>query len=1211
MNNINKSKILLLIVLSVFFSFLDVPSVSAYSYGGGSNSMPPDAADSAGNAYDGSPPKFGEGFTSQAGLKAMLVSYEGDGGAPVQIGHSVLLVDSGSIGGGKGERWYPEEDSKNEIEYPYNTRVDVTYLYQYEVTFSAPENNIGTVVRIPGKLPSLTDDTGIANYLERNGGILDSYFGDPSKVKSIFGASMDFTQIDKYYIIFEPVYGTYNWPQKSEFTCDPNGTVTATKTIQVTTGSGLCVINHKYDYDIDNRRDCEANDGRWDETTEDVTVATERLFKCTATVEKDKLKTARQGGSNVYLRALYSGENEKNKHPARDSEGKILSGVTHFFVGPLAKNALVAADNIFNSSRNFYKIVPDYVALTAHGSLNYSSGTYAVGMGIYHLAEIMSCRDACNGLTGDGLLQCAERYCDNSSYDEFDSPTDPKGDCIMACGYTPAEYAPPMKCNSDNDPYKDINEKSIAEQSECSIFGDGTPTGNQDGISKSCYQDADGIIFDQKTYINVSCVERTNFIFTDFSRNKFVAGQGIDYNTRLRGKKECAIFFDINSWKYDFATIHSEDLVRKDRLLKLVEAYNNLLEISLTDPIDGRETLEEGKGKTYPDGVVVDSFFTGDPGIKLGDLYYDDTKVDVKSKVTEVINNALSNEGMRVYGGSSFVSLIKKSLEKSSTFVISGKDETVGFKGTDDTSWFEGSSKNNPINIKVNRYTNSSYVQKDYEYPAVCISNDGKAKTSLAPANGICYTTGNGTNVFARNSYYTSLNATSNKDFINSSFEHKFDTVATAQSDGGGNYVEETEACPYEIDDKNLECEIEIVMDGGTLTEGNDVYLNGGITAKLLMSEHLDANDGIQNFGIVKGNSEALNGESSLHLGVSDKENGKDYIDITGVVESSSGKKAVCRRRITLASSSCGSCTITKYDDKIYEITPSGGGKYYAGLSTSLNWGDMTWAEIKPREKDNKILIKVENEAPGTYVFGKISNGGCSSICSYKIDDSGGQGEKKECQQLFLPAQTGEIKEYCDSNWYNDKANYTSASDCVNRCSTARMCDVNRRDLTEVTNSCNNNYDDWGFNSKTSCINYCYYSPESGADYIYRPVNNFNPFPNSYDSNTLGFTYPTGKRIVPANWVGKTQYIKQDDDDTTSVTGQNANQRVEYIIELNPEAIREIRRDTESYNSETAGNDAYLDYIYMNGVDKTKRYYSKFINETFRSYFRMIDGVDV
>ena len=322
------------------------------------------------------------------------------------------------------------------------------------------------------------------------------------------------------------------------------------------------------------------------------------------------------------------------------------------------------------------------------------------------------------------------------------------------------------------------------------------------------------------------------------------------------------------------------------------------------------------------------------------------------------------------------------------------------------------------------------------------------------------------------------------------------------------------------------------------------------------------------------------------------------------------------------------SCSVEKVNnsDLLYEIkSPETGNKtqtqkpsaYYTALSTNMDW-KVVLPDIKTGKRLVRLDKKIGNifdntglnilEYNDTIVYGKVkgtmmdTGEACYNVCWSDPP------ELPNCETSYKPTQTAEINNHCANYWNVDVNNYKGYDECTYQCSEARMCGSDRRNYTEVETVCKNNYTTWGFKNASGCVNYCYYCPECESGYIFRPVNNYNPFPNSSDSNTLGYNYATGNRIIGSNWIGKSEYIKKDDKDSSSVTGVNANQKVEYVIELTPSVIKQIRNDTDSYNKASGGNDAYLDYVYMEGTDTTKRYYSKFINETFKDYFTVIDG---
>jgi len=173
-------------------------------------------------------------------------------------------------------------------------------------------------------------------------------------------------------------------------------------------------------------------------------------------------------------------------------------------------------------------------------------------------------------------------------------------------------------------------------------------------------------------------------------------------------------------------------------------------------------------------------------------------------------------------------------------------------------------------------------------------------------------------------------------------------------------------------------------------------------------------------------------------------------------------------------------------------------------------------------------------------------------------------------------------------------------------CSRNIKCDDSiKEDLQKVTDFCTQNASLLGYSTKSTCINACYDPPvlrKKGT--IFRPINNYNPFPNSYDSEA---PYSQGSRLVGKNWVGYTAYIKQDDEDKSSVTGANANKIPEYVIDLTPEDMRRIREDTDGLKR--SNTYAYTELIYPKeyGKDYVGKYESKFIQRDYRNIFKTIN----
>lgn len=234
-----------------------------------------------------------------------------------------------------------------------------------------------------------------------------------------------------------------------------------------------------------------------------------------------------------------------------------------------------------------------------------------------------------------------------------------------------------------------------------------------------------------------------------------------------------------------------------------------------------------------------------------------------------------------------------------------------------------------------------------------------------------------------------------------------------------------------------------------------------------------------------------------------------------------------------------------------------------------------------------------------------------SSVYATVVID--GQIINKDCEYLTVPKTcddainncTGNVNScivaFCNNDAYrmSDPNNYAGVDDCINRCSgKIKTCKQlfhpnNNQDLVNIRLYCNANYLSDGYRSAAACISDC---SALGADYFYRPVDNYNPFPS---------------RTALGNWHGLEDLFVEDKDDTTSLkTG-----KAEYVIELDSAAIRSIKQNTAALDKTSTSDNAYLDYITSSDFAKIgkKEYRSKFIhdslnNKGFSNYFTVING---
>lgn len=251
-------------------------------------------------------------------------------------------------------------------------------------------------------------------------------------------------------------------------------------------------------------------------------------------------------------------------------------------------------------------------------------------------------------------------------------------------------------------------------------------------------------------------------------------------------------------------------------------------------------------------------------------------------------------------------------------------------------------------------------------------------------------------------------------------------------------------------------------------------------------------------------------------------------------------------------------------------------------------------------------------------LYGAIAvNDNIVATCNYEDEDKVSplppDDEDNTCTALFKAAEYDKIKDYCETNWLSDTANYSSAKDCFNSCSYGNnTCknnpDFDSSDEAAVERYCEVSYLQDGYKNEASCINDCLdlSKPDDGelclgvaCDYLYRPISLIDPFPNN--------------RRPGYNWYGKEIYIT--DDLLNPVL--NPSTPAEYVIELSPDRIDTIRSQTLRYNATHEGGNAYIDYVYENDNNRDGKYVSKFIHANdigeggFYSFFTLIEGKGV
>ena len=1028
------------------------------------------------------------------------------------------------------------------------------------------------------------------------------YAGGVGQIKQYFNIDIDYNDIDKYYLRIEPVqrvldkikkeYGDYfinsfqkivrqpdswnesSWHTVNDIECDYGG------------ASDLPFYGYKYYNKLSDSACDKENENEKNGYTYNGKCYSYRESRCTGywlDAQKDGVKIIKEmygryayGASHlesscklnsgaVYKeRALDRCNETKNMHCElmpdnktckRDSKGNIIY---QYYIGPDLQKGITG-----NSKNNKYKLVGDCY-----------SGTGTTCFKHYYIPDILTCPEVCakaGSTTGDEFLKCAENYCEAEiNYDRYDkfqgSAQKAKEGCILTCGYK----GKATSCETAN-LYKNTTESYLKATSSCTTNEVGTiKTCTGDKVNSFDGDDTNDTPFDTRKYISVDCAEDSKFEYKDTSRSILSKGEALDYFVKLDGTKRCQAYFEYDQWKFDYATISAKDPDRRKRLNYIKEVFNNALNSS----------YNKKKSKYYD----ADFESEGDGEIVWSDFFYDYTRATVKGNIVENVFGKEQASDLETFEAVDVVNKAPKN-------VIENHDVKK--------------IANNSIKTEtVNKYEQVSTSNVTYKFNKRCVSTDGFARATITD-NDICYyekSSGNITTpVEALNVFYTNINI----DYGN----HKVNAYASVGRNNNIDelYYDNAAVCHFSVGDptidEQLSCDIEATAISPTVNLGNNIFEGGKVLVTIVPQNRLEHDDFISSYTLTIRNT-SYDGKSK-EVGISDKKLGMEDITVVGTVRSYKGSVGNCTKVIHIIDNhdNCGvKCALNKKTETLYEIKSIGVQTpvaYYRKISI-----DLTKRPVYKSVIDQKYYISLDSkltlpEKANLMLFGivegtmKNSSAKCEYVCHTPAKDM------QDCTKLYKPAQTVEIRKYCDANYDTDINGYKDAGECKRLC--GQKCNEEiRHDLDAVKSYCKTNYRNYGFATENGCVNTCY--DESNGKYIYRIINNYNPFPNSYDSEE---PYDKGKRVVGDNWVGFTEYIKHDDNDVTSVTGVYSNQHVEYIIDLTPSDISEIRE-----NNKAAIRDGYEPYVEYIPTKETKNnkyvqyYQSKFIHEDFEDLFR-------
>jgi hypothetical protein len=835
------------------------------------------------------------------------------------------------------------------------------------------------------------------------------------------------------------------------------------------------------------------------------------------------------------------------------------------------------------------------------------------------------CQVACSDYAGDkksdDYLRCSEYYCDakvdKDLLDADDNKTPnarkAKRNCLIKnCEYIYGEIPPGGgekdrtsvdSCILTPSPYAPSTQDLT---SSCNKVGNDFVQNKKGVFVEDCvgdvvfdYDDDESTeepkVYEHRTYINKICKEEVDFEFKDLSEEYLpIAGTGFTYPIIEHGNRKCTYFFNLQQWKFDYASAPSRQPIYRKRLLYILEQFNQASKKS------------EDRTKTYLNELKKEEYF-GSEANTYGTIEYEAEKFDFNNSSIEV------NIKEKLVDGS-IVAPQKQNL------VIISAPEGLRTNATLSTIAINDRSKNHVVKVENNTIDYSLRVEK-YEtdasgtmvkgLPKVCVSTDGKATVYAAPGNGICDTNSSGP-IYADNVHYTDFNIKLKND------NPVISNVSVKSKNGSVNYYADEETCNYNVGGPEEGCYFEIDAPAGEKISSKDFY-SSSVTANLIYDVPSSPTS-VSILDIVLQNKtettrriDAETAKITRNAGSSDEIHklvGEvTYRDLNGNM-----KTITCPQTISLKCKDCGTCglgcKIEKIDENYYVLESTGSTNpsttaYY--INTSAKYGlDYKFAnKINPSlENYKKSYISLSTPMSGNDImFGYVrtEDENCNALCPFPCQGPlcNDQSEQQDCTKLFSPTERGDIYNYCGNpeNLAKDINNYPDSKTCFKKCS--NTCPNDKCSFDKAYSFCDEKWDSLGFDSQEICMHACYQDCDNignGDNYLFRTVSVLNPFPNSNES-----TYPfdKGARKIGANWLGLSNYITYDENDDTTITGPNANVKVEYLIDLTPEDIRKIRQDTIS--SSNGVNDSKSKRAVYAKLDRVKTS-SKIVSE-FKSNF--------
>ncbi len=628
------------------------------------------------------------------------------------------------------------------------------------------------------------------------------------------------------------------------------------------------------------------------------------------------------------------------------------------------------------------------------------------------------------------------------------------------------------------------------------------------------------------------CVERTSCGFSSLSGDRVTSGREITYGERAHLEKKCAVWYDNDSWKFYYASIPRNDAFEgqdehagqvyntRERMVEIIDWY--------------KKVVERSTGFSGPIGEAI-AFDKSD--VIWENLKYDKSKLTVNTTITEKYKENGST-AMKTSVTGPLTMEEDESQTKSNELEAdtNGTNEAYSYARTVQTP------KYYPTIFKTaSEY--DGYYRLPHKY---CLALDkGATPVNWDNKSGNC---DDGTP--PRYSYFLKLNTYG---------------VGFSSECKNTNYLYSKDECVL----GDFRCEVVIDTKSKGVCSPDDTY-----DVRLVLRSKTTNNARVTGYGLSE-TPNTINNKQEL-LGESIKED-KYYYGTVNITDSKNGNSTItCSNKSQVGKYGCdcieNGCTISRdggYSGSAnnkYRITgPAGETKIWLG-------GDASTYVTLYKEADGYSFYV--DKALNVSINGRIDAG---NVC-YTCENS----QNLDCVEEDLSCENKNdprwLRDYCERSYKCDKHNFTTFEECYSYYDPGSKCpayeNIECRDgYYKLKSWCESNTDTFcgGEDAVYQCIQRCMGSTTTciqSDKYVYRPIDNNCPFPNSY-LNIEGASEGCidGDRQVGTNWLGLDRKVITEE-------GNRVYNKEEYVIDLNPSNISQIKAKEADKDNYYQYNDA-------------------------------------